>query len=380
LSFKKFRHNPSLLLLLLGLLGEDLGVGVEAEHNTLVDKGVLLLDGTTAGDGVTAGSVERALDLRGVDETGEVGLRDDVGGEEEVALEGRGLGGGAVDAIEGLEGGRGPDDEAAEVTTGGKLEEVEGRDGAGLDTGDVAETNDELLAVNLGVVDDQGTTALAVAAATELALTGAELLGLLGLVNVSTSTDGAEERDGGGGLGHGGGLEELGVDDERDLRDGHDLVTAGEEERGSGGGGKSRADSVTLLALVNLDVPLAPDLGRGEHATGTAHVTEGGLTGTVSTTARDTGDTGDSATSSPRLGRGLVTGLLAHGVRLALVLGHAGVNVLHDIRADGSTEDGRDGVGRARGLTIFADDRDGRSGSHCEGIRGTLTCKMNNRI
>jgi hypothetical protein len=26
-------------------------------------------------------------------------------------------------------------------------------------------------------------------------------------------------------------------------------------------------------------------------------------------------------------------------------------------------------VGRARGLTIFADDRDGRSGSHCEGIR-----------
>lgn len=52
----------------------------------------------------------------------------------------------------------------------------------------------------------------------------------------------------------------------------------------------------SLLALVNLDVPLAPDLGRGEHATGTAHVTEGGLTGTVSTTTRDTGNTGDSAT------------------------------------------------------------------------------------
>lgn len=70
-----------------------------------------------------------------------------------------------------------------------------------------------------------------------------------------------------------------------------------------------------------------------------------------------------------------MTSLLAHGVRLALVLGHAGVNVLHDIRADRSTEDGRDGVGRARGLTIFADDRDGRSGSHCEGIRRTLTCE-----
>lgn len=51
-----------------------------------------------------------------------------------------------------------------------------------------------------------------------------------------------------------------------------------------------------LLALVNLDVPLAPDLGGSEHAAGTAHVTEGGLTGTVSTTTGDTGDTGNSAT------------------------------------------------------------------------------------
>jgi hypothetical protein len=45
-------------------------------------------------------------------------------------------------------------------------------------------------------------------------------------------------------------------------------------------------------------VPLAPDLGRGEHTTGTALVTEGSLTGTVSTTTGDTGDTGDSTTCS----------------------------------------------------------------------------------
>ena len=55
-------------------------------------------------------------------------------------------------------------------------------------------------------------------------------------------------------------------------------------------------DVSLLLALVDLDVPLAPDLGGREHAAGTAHVTEGGLTGTVSTTTGDTGDTGDSAT------------------------------------------------------------------------------------
>jgi len=51
-----------------------------------------------------------------------------------------------------------------------------------------------------------------------------------------------------------------------------------------------------LLAKVDLLVPLAPDLGRREHATRAALVTEGGLTGTVSTTTRDTRDTGDSAT------------------------------------------------------------------------------------
>ena len=32
-------------------------------------------------------------------------------------------------------------------------------------------------------------------------------------------------------------------------------------------------------------------------------------------------------TSSPRLSRGLVAGLLAHGVWLALVLGHTGVHL-----------------------------------------------------
>jgi hypothetical protein len=57
-------------------------------------------------------------------------------------------------------------------------------------------------------------------------------------------------------------------------------------------------DSNIPLANVDLLVPLAPDLGRGEHTTGTALVTEGSLTGTVSTTTGDTGDTGDSTTCS----------------------------------------------------------------------------------
>lgn len=59
-----------------------------------------------------------------------------------------------------------------------------------------------------------------------------------------------------------------------------------------------------------------------------------------------------------------MTGLLADGVRLALVLGHALVNLLDDIGTDRAQEDGRQSVSVAGGLAILADDGDGRSRSH----------------
>lgn len=60
-----------------------------------------------------------------------------------------------------------------------------------------------------------------------------------------------------------------------------------------------------------------------------------------------------------------MTGLLADGVGLALVLGQALVNLLDDIGTDRAQEDSRQGVGVAGGLAILADDGDGRSRSHC---------------
>lgn len=71
-------------------------------------------------------------------------------------------------------------------------------------------------------------------------------------------------------------------------------------------------------------------------------------------------------TSAPRLGRSLVAGLLADGVRLALVLGHSLVDILNDVRADRGGEDGGHRVGGLGGLAIGAQDRDGRSGGHFE--------------
>lgn len=219
----------------------------------LVLERVLLLHTSTLGLGIALGRAQDALDFGAVDQTAQVGLGDDIGGQEEVLLEGGGLGGGAVDLVEGLEGGRGPDDEAAEVTTGGQLQQVQGVDGRGLDTSQVAEALDELLAVHLGVVDDEGTAALAVAAATELALARAELLGALDLLQVGTGTDGLQETESSGGLGESSAVESSRVDNERDLGDGHDLVAAGEEERGNGGGSQSRGSSETPGQMLELE-------------------------------------------------------------------------------------------------------------------------------
>lgn len=77
-----------------------------------------------------------------------------------------------------------------------------------------------------------------------------------------------------------------------------------------------------------------------------------------------------------------MTGLLAHGVWLPLVLCHAGVDrpglpsairylqfepifdILDNIRTDGGEEDAGQRGGLARALAICADDADGRPGSH----------------
>jgi hypothetical protein len=102
-------------------------------------------------------------------------------------------------------------------------------------------------------------------------------------------------------------------------------------------------------------------------------------------------------TSTPRLSRGLVTSLLAHGIWLTLVLRNSGVDGLDDIRSDRSSEDlyskpvssiplhlpprpqysstrkSRkpylwERVGGTAGRAIGLQDGDGRTGSHLEGL------------
>ena len=239
------------------LLREGSSVGVKTEHNLLVAERVLLLNVGALGASLALGSTEDGLDFRRVDETGQISVGDNVLGKEVVLLEGGRGGARAEDLVEGLESGGGPDNEATEVTTRGELEEVEGEDGGGLNTGDVAESTDELLAINLGVVDNERTAALAEAAVPELTLTGTHLAGLGDLDEVVTGTESLQEGDGSLGLGESGVLEGLGLNDEGNLGNVGNTVTAGEEEGRDGRSSKSRSGSeAPIILLTSCTIPM----------------------------------------------------------------------------------------------------------------------------
>lgn len=280
------------------LLRVCLSIGVEPEHDLLVLERVLLEDtslSTLLLGGAAPNGSEDTLDLARVDQTGEVGLGDDVGRQEVVLLSLANRGGGSVDGVEGTEGGLGPDDEPSEVAAGGELEEVQGRHGAGLDTGDVAESLDDAARALIGRVEDnERATTLAVTAATELSLSSTGLARGGHLDDVLVSADSLEESDGSTCLGQ---VVESGRgDDEGKLGNIRDAVTTGLDEGDGGRSGQGRRGSKAALSLGDLNVPLAPGLGGRKHTTGAALVTEGSLAGTVGSSSGNTRNTGDSTT------------------------------------------------------------------------------------
>ena len=335
--------------------GESLGSGVESLHGGLVLKRVLLALGREVGVGAL--HAELALDLVRVDDSGEVGAGHHGSSELEASLDGGALSVGTEDVVELLEGVLGEDDESAEVTTGGELEEVHSVDAAGVDTGEVS---GGLLDGGVVVtVDDQGTSAEGEAAIAHLALTGAELLGGADALEVGSNTEVLE------------GGEELSglvlveaVNNEGELGNIVDLVTTGHNEGTASGGGESGGNGVSLLVEVDLSVPFAEEHEGSEHAALTAHVTEGTLTGTVSTGARDSWDSSDGTTGTPGLGGVLVASHVVDGVTLSSVLGHVGVAELDEIISDGGREDGGHGGGAGDAGAVGGVHTDGRTGSH----------------
>lgn len=199
----------------LALFAERSNVGVEFLAESL-DLERVALERADGGAGLLG--AQDGLDFLRSDDTIDISVADLSPGQA-VSLLGRF---GAIQTIEGLEGGLGPDDEATNLSSRSELEEVQSLDGEDGDTGEIAHSKRER---RLVLDDNEGTQLLAVATVAGLALAGAELLGVLSLDDISVSTDGGEGLDG-----------ELGLvdvgqrgfgDDARDFLDRGNAVTVG---------------------------------------------------------------------------------------------------------------------------------------------------------
>jgi len=324
----------------LGIRGSlGLEVRVELLHHSLVLKRVSLgLVVEFVIGSVDSDSSEFGLNLIGVDNTGKIGAVDNIA-LHSVTLFALSLNGvRSEEVIEGFEGITGEDNEATDNTTGGELEEVESVNTADINSGQVAGGK---LDLGVGIsVDDEGSSSVGETGVSVLSLSSSHFLGLADALEVGLGSEGVE-----GGEESGGGVHVEAVGNEWEFGDIHNSVSLGKDEGCAGCGGESGGNGVSLLLEVGFSVPFSPDLEGGEHATFTAHVTEGGLSGSVGTGSRNSGNTGDGATSSPRLGGVLMSLLPEDTVSLTSVLGHGGVAERDDIISDGGTEDsGHSGV------------------------------------
>lgn len=248
----------------------DSGVWVKSVHESGVVEGVLLLN--LVEDGVVSSGVEFGLNLVGVDDSGDIGVGEDRSLESVSVLFSGAVSLSTEDVVEGSEGAFSPDDKATELASGGEFEEVESVDVGDGDSGDVSEGLGEFDIFSAD--DNEGTSAGGVSVVSHLASAGSEGAGGDDSLDVVEGADSAEPGD--GILGSLNVLDGV-VEHEGQLVDVVYSVTAGLDEGHDGGGSDGGAHSVTLLGHVNATVPSSPGLQRGEHATLSAHVTEGTL-------------------------------------------------------------------------------------------------------
>jgi len=265
------------LLSLLGIVGglflshsvNGFEVGVQVVSGSSLVEGVLLAG---MGSAVGLGSSNDRLDFVGVDDLGNIRVGQDGSVESVTVL---GLGAKSVcseDLVQGLEGGFGPDDESAEVTSGSKLLEVKSGDVADIDAGNVSDGMDEL-DVFVGI-DEEGTSSELESLGSELALSRSGGLAFSDSFDVFPGADSLEESNSILGLFNG---FDLVVNNAGDVGDSRESVSSGHNEGNISGGSQSRGNGVSLLLEVDLSVPSSPGLEGREHSTLSAHVTEGTL-------------------------------------------------------------------------------------------------------
>ena len=142
-------------------------------HNGSVGKGISL-PSIVEVDISPLGS-DNSLDFIGIDDSGKVSVVEEGSLEEVALLELGRLFEAAEEVVESFEGFLGPDDESAEVSSGGELEEVKSVDVADLDSWDVSGSLDDGLVV--AVIDNERADSHDVSAVSGLSLAGSDLSG-----------------------------------------------------------------------------------------------------------------------------------------------------------------------------------------------------------
>ena len=125
-----------------------------------------------------------------------------------------------------------------------------------------------------------------------------------------------------------------GLNNKRDFRNILDSVSSGSDEGGEGRGSQGRDGGESSFVSVDMSVPSSPGLGWGKSSTTSAHVTESSLSGSRSTSSRNTRDTSDGSSSSPRFSSNLVTGVFVDGIGLSVVSSQSDADVRDDIHSD----------------------------------------------
>lgn len=275
---------------LKGLSGNGV-VGVQPVGELLVLEWVLLLALDVF---VVFDWFDDGLDFVGVDDSADIGVAQAGSVEGVVGFLNTMFAVGTEDLVQRLEGRFGPDDQTAEGASWSELLKVESVNVVDFNSWDVSDGLEEL-DVLVGV-DEEWATTDSVSSVSDLATTSAESLGFSDSFDVLVETEGLEEVDDLLGLLEGFNLI---VKDEWKLADLINTVTTGEDQWGLEGGGEGGGNSVTFLGHVDLTVPSSPGLQWGEHATLSALITEGTLSGTGGTGTTNSWNTCDGTTWMP---------------------------------------------------------------------------------
>jgi len=190
-----------------------------------------------------------------------------------------------------------PDNESSEMTTRSKKKDVQAVDIEDFNTREIAEGSEEC---TLLFVDNQRSFSLDISPVSCFSFSCSNLLGVLDFFDIAISFQGLEKFHSLGSFLKG--SDGVSADYKGDFRDFLNSVTSSENERGRRRGSESRDKGIASLIQVNLSVPSSIHFSGGKHSTASTHVTESGLSGSVSSSTRNSRNTGDSATGTPRFG------------------------------------------------------------------------------